>query len=145
MGKKNNQYQRYLDGYAMINKLEMNLDAIAREQAMSFGQYLILKQIIEEHCDEPTLLADTFGVSRPAMSRKLNSLFGTGKVIKKRNQTDADQRKVIIQATVAGQQALITLNAAYRQWLSTELPDGEDYQQLFDQFIQQTKPLAVGH
>lgn len=145
MSKTNNQFQRYLDGYAMINQLEMNLNRIAKEEAISFSQYLILKQIVEGHCDEPTLLADTFGVSRPAMSRKLNSLFGTGKIIKKRNQTNADQRKVIIQVTMAGRQTLMTLNQAYRQWLSTELPDNDDYRQLFDQFMAQTKPLMMAH
>lgn len=138
-----NKYQHYLEGYRMMTKLESKLNKMAEAHGVSFSQYLLLKQIIEEHCDEPTRLADVFGVSRPAMSRKLNNLYRNEMIIKKRNSTEADQRKVILEVTLAGEVAVKALDKRYHEWFEQDIQADAAYVALFDQFVQRTTQLVI--
>lgn len=51
---------QYLEGYQLLTRLENGLDTIAKRHGVSFSQYLILKQIVENDCNEPSLLAKAF-------------------------------------------------------------------------------------
>ncbi|MCP8858176.1 hypothetical protein [Latilactobacillus fuchuensis] len=75
--------------------------------------------MVVDHCDEPTLLANAFGISRPAVSRKLNVLFRENKIVKKHNDP-SDQRKVHLVLTAEGKSNLAAMDLAYQEWFSEE-------------------------
>lgn len=113
-------YRRYLEWFNIMIQLEDKMNIVAKRYGMNFNQYLLLKKVAEEHCNEPTQLATAFGVSSPAMSRKLNNLVTSGKIIKRRNYDEDDQRKVTIELTVKGEYHLAQLNRAYQELFTTE-------------------------
>lgn len=126
------EQNQYLESYQLLMRLENGLDAVAKRQGVNFSQYLILKQIIENNCNEPSLLARIFGISRPAMSRKLTFLFRGGKIIKLYNLKDEDQRVTSLQATAEGKAIVTALNKAYDAIL---LPYSKQNDVLMTQFI----------
>lgn len=126
------EQNQYLESYQLLMRLENGLDAVAKRQGVNFSQYLILKQIIENNCNEPSLLARIFGISRPAMSRKLTVLFRGGKIIKLYNLKDEDQRVTSLQATAEGKAIVTALNKAYDAIL---LPYSKQNDVLMAQFI----------
>ncbi|WP_436667287.1 hypothetical protein [Latilactobacillus sakei] len=126
------EQNQYLESYQLLMRLENGLDAVAKRQGVNFSQYLILKQIIENNCNEPSLLARIFGISRPAMSRKLTVLFRGGKIIKLYNLKDEDQRVTSLQATAEGKAIVTALNKAYDAIL---LPYSKQNEVLMAQFI----------
>jgi len=113
-------YRRYLEWFNIMIQLEDKMNIVAKRYDLNFNQYLLLKKVAEEHCNEPTQLAAAFGVSSPAMSRKLNSLAKSGKITKQRNNDEDDQRKVMIELTVKGEYHLAQLNRAYQELFTAE-------------------------
>ena len=95
------------------------MDCIASQYDVNYGQYLIMKYIIVDHCDEPTLLANAFGISRPAVSRKLNVLYKKNKIVKKHNDP-TNQRNVHLVLTAEGKADLAAMDLAYQQWFAEE-------------------------
>ena len=126
---ENNQY---LEGYQLLTRLENGLDTVAKRHGVSFSQYLILKQIVENDCNEPSLLAKAFAISRPAMSRKLTVLFRNGKIKKLYNLKDEDQRITSLQVTAEGKAIVAALNDEYDAIL---LPYSTRSDALMAQFI----------
>lgn len=132
------KYQRYLEGYQLVVQLENDFDAIAKRYGITFNQYLILKQIIENNCDEPSLLAYAFGVSRPAMSRKLTVLFRNGKITKLYNLNGEDQRITSLRATDEGRANVAALNREYEMMLA---PYSKSSDALMAQFLEILKRI----
>ncbi|MSD83854.1 hypothetical protein GKC32_06135 [Lactobacillus curvatus] len=123
---------QYLESYQLLVRLENDLNIIAKRHGVSFSQYLILKQIIENDCNEPSLLARAFHVSPPAMSRKLTTLFREGKIVKLYNLKDEDQRITSLQATTKGMSIFTAINNEYNAILS---PYKKQSETLTAQFI----------
>ncbi|AUX11084.1 hypothetical protein C0213_01040 [Latilactobacillus sakei] len=123
---------QYLEGYQLLTRLENGLNTIAKRHGVSFSQYLIMKQIIENNCNEPSLLAQAFAISRPAMSRKLTVLFRSGKIVKLYNLKDEDQRVTSLQVTADGKAIVTALNNEYDAIL---LPYSQKSDALMAQFI----------
>jgi DNA-binding MarR family transcriptional regulator len=65
------------------------------------------------------LLANAFGILRPAVSRKLNVLFKKNKIVKKHNDP-SDQRKVHLVLTAEGKSDLAAMDLGYLQWFSED-------------------------
>ncbi|MDG2979271.1 hypothetical protein KNP65_04885 [Latilactobacillus curvatus] len=126
------EQNQYLEGYQLLVRLENGLNTIAKRHGVSFSQYLILKQIIENNCNEPSMLARAFVVSPPAMSRKLTALFREGKIVKLYNLKDEDQRITNLKVTEKGEAIVNTLNEEYAAIL---LPYSEKSEALMAQFI----------
>lgn len=112
-------YQQFQEWYLKVTKLEQKMDFITSQFGLNYGQYLIMKFIVVDHCDEPTLLAHAFGISRPAISRKLNVLYKKQKIVKKHDDP-TDQRKVHLVLTPEGEGDLAAINLAYQQWFQQE-------------------------
>ncbi|WP_025082667.1 MarR family winged helix-turn-helix transcriptional regulator [Latilactobacillus fuchuensis] len=111
MDNNEGAYRSFQEWYLKVTKLEQKMDFIASQYDVNYGQYLIMKYIIVDHCDEPTLLANAFGISRPAVSRKLNVLFKKNKIVKKHNDP-SDQRKVHLVLTAEGKSDLAAMDLA---------------------------------
>lgn len=115
MGNNEGDYRNFQEWYLKVTKLEQKMDFIASQYDVNYGQYLIMKYMAVDHCDEPTLLANAFGISRPAVSRKLNVLYKKNKIVKKHNDPN-DQRKVHLVLTAQGEADLAAMDLAYQQW-----------------------------
>ncbi|KRL59162.1 MarR family winged helix-turn-helix transcriptional regulator [Latilactobacillus fuchuensis] len=119
MDNNEGAYRSFQEWYLKVTKLEQKMDFIASQYDVNYGQYLIMKYIIVDHCDEPTLLANAFGISRPAVSRKLNVLYKKNKIVKKHNDP-TDQRKVHLVLTAEGKSDLAAMDLGYLQWFGEE-------------------------
>ncbi|SPC39361.1 MarR family winged helix-turn-helix transcriptional regulator [Latilactobacillus fuchuensis] len=118
-------YRSFQEWYLKSTKLEQKMDFIASQYDVNYGQYLTMKYISDDGCNEPTLLADVFGVSRPAISRKLNALYEKRKIVKKHNDP-SDQRKVRLVLTTSGKSDLVKMDAAYQAWFAEEVLNNAD-------------------
>ncbi|KRM24418.1 MarR family transcriptional regulator [Latilactobacillus graminis] len=108
--------QWYLEGVYLIQQL----NAVCQEHDLSYDQYLVLEQIIEEKRDTPKQIADVFKTSAPAASRKVNTLQSKG-FVRKIRDIDRDQRTVELEVTLDGIQryqairhALTTKNRQFK-------------------------------
>lgn len=113
------KYRQFQEWYLKVTKLEQRMDFITSQYGINYGQYLIMKYIVVDHCNEPTLLSNAFGISRPAISRKLNVLYKKNKIVKKHDD-QTDQRKVHLVLTAEGQKDLTAIDLAYRNWFKSE-------------------------
>lgn len=89
--------QWYLEGMYIIQQL----NAICHKHNLSYDQYLVLEQIIEEKQNTPKQIADVFRTSAPASSRKINTLQRK-RFVRKLRDIDSDQRTVELEVTDEG-------------------------------------------
>ncbi|MSD84526.1 MarR family transcriptional regulator [Lactobacillus curvatus] len=91
--------QWYLEGMYIIQQL----NDICRKHDLTYDQYLVLEQIVEEKRNTPKQIADTFKTSAPASSRKIN-ILQRKRFIEKIHNIDGDQRTVELDLTASGRQ-----------------------------------------
>lgn len=87
--------------YAKLQRISNNLNGISQKHELSFEQFLVLEQIIEEDRNSPSELAIFFKTSMPAVSRKLNILQAK-KLIHKIRGEQEDQRLMWVTVTPEG-------------------------------------------
>ena len=87
--------------YSKLQNISNNLNTISQRYELSFEQFLVLEQVIEENRNSPSELATFFKTSLPAVSRKLNILQAK-KLIRKVRGEQLDQRLMWINVTPEG-------------------------------------------
>lgn len=137
-----NEQQSFEEWYIQVIRIYHAINQLTESYGLNYEQYLILKKVSQDNAIEVMKLAQILAVSNPAISRKVNVLYGK-KLITKERKDESDQRKVFIALSETGQQVTRRLTAqldellrAYQQQHHTDLG------QLFDETKQLEKFLA---
>lgn len=137
-----NEQQSFEEWYIQVIRIYHAINQLTESYGLNYEQYLILKKVSQDNAIEVMKLAQILAVSNPAISRKVNVLYGK-KLITKERKDESDQRKVFIVLSETGQQVTRQLTAqldellrAYQQQHHTDLG------QLFDETKQLEKFLA---
>ncbi len=137
-----NEQQSFEEWYIQVIRIYHAINQLTESYGLNYEQYLILKKVSQDSAIEVMKLAQILAVSNPAISRKVNVLYGK-KLITKERKDESDQRKVFIALSETGQQVTRRLTAqldellrAYQQQHHTDLG------QLFDETKQLEKFLA---
>lgn len=137
-----NEQQSFEEWYIQVIRIYHAINQLTESYGLNYEQYLILKKVSQDNAIEVMKLAQILAVSNPAISRKVNVLYGK-KLITKERKDESDQRKVFIALSETGQQVTRQLTAqldellrAYQQQHHTDLG------QLFDETKQLEKFLA---
>lgn len=96
--------------YSKVQQVFNELNSISKDYGLSFDQFLLLEQLIDEKMDSPREMGAFFKSSMPAISRKLNSLQ-TKKYIRKIRGEESDQRLMRIEMTSLGREKYAALIA----------------------------------
>jgi DNA-binding MarR family transcriptional regulator len=137
-----NEQQSFEEWYIQVIRIYHAINQLTESYGLNYEQYLILKKVSQDNAIEVMKLAQILAVSNPAISRKVNVLYGK-KLITKERKDESDQRKVFIALSETGQQVTQQLTAqldellrAYQQQHHTDLG------QLFDETKQLESFLA---
>ncbi|KRL59121.1 MarR family winged helix-turn-helix transcriptional regulator [Latilactobacillus fuchuensis] len=137
-----NEQQSFEEWYIQVIRIYHAINQLTESYGLNYEQYLILKKVSQDSAIEVMKLAQILAVSNPAISRKVNVLYGK-KLITKERKDESDQRKVFIALSETGQQVTQQLTAqldellrAYQQQHHTDLG------QLFDETKQLESFLA---
>jgi len=137
-----NEQQSFEEWYIQVIRIYHAINQLTESYGLNYEQYLILKKVSQDSAIEVMKLAQILAVSNPAISRKVNVLYGK-KLITKERKDESDQRKVFIALSETGQQVTRRLTAqldellrAYQQQHHTDLG------QLFDETKQLESFLA---
>ncbi|SPC35911.1 MarR family winged helix-turn-helix transcriptional regulator [Latilactobacillus fuchuensis] len=137
-----NEQQSFEEWYIQVIRIYHAINQLTESYGLNYEQYLILKKVSQDNAIEVMKLAQILAVSNPAISRKVNVLYGK-KLITKERKDESDQRKVFIALSETGQQVTRRLTAqldellrAYQQQHHTDLG------QLFDETKQLESFLA---
>lgn len=116
--------------YLAVGRLNRALRRDAREAVIGHGGLSALASLIQEGPQRPGTLAETEGVTAPAMTRIVSSLEGLGYVV--RRPDPADGRASLLAATAAGEELVLTGRAVRLQALGDRLDrlGGEDLDSL---------------
>lgn len=101
--------------YSKLQNIANNLNTISQKHDISFEQFLVLEQIIEEDRNSPSELAAFFKTSMPAVSRKLN-ILQTKKLIHKIRGEQEDQRLMWVTVTPEGTEIYERIRAELVNW-----------------------------
>jgi len=115
VGKADTRMQLLGEWYSKLQQIATKLNAISRKYDVSFEQFLVIEQIIEEERKSPSELAVFFKTSLPAVSRKLNLLQSKRLVYKIRGEQD-DQRLMRVNATPEGIETYESIKAELLTW-----------------------------
>lgn len=115
VGKADTRMQLLGEWYSKLQQIATKLNTISRKYDVSFEQFLVIEQIIEEERKSPSELAVFFKTSLPAVSRKLNLLQSKQLVYKVRGEQD-DQRLMQVNATPEGVEIYESIKAELLTW-----------------------------
>lgn len=137
-----NEQQSFEEWYIQVIRIYHAINQLTESYGLNYEQYLILKKVSQDNAIEVMKLAQILAVSNPAISRKVNVLYGK-KLITKERKDESDQRKVFIALSETGQQVTQQLTAQLDELLRAyQQQHHPDLGQLFDETKQLESFLA---
>jgi DNA-binding MarR family transcriptional regulator len=131
----------------LTNELRDYFSMISRQYGMTYDQYLLLKEIEKRGKSQGSNLAEIFGISRAAVSRRCRELLKMG-YIQRYGGQEPDFRVTHFGTTEEGENVILKLNDAYEEWFKELEKDfgKADFEKLLtlsERFHQQSQMKAV--
>lgn len=128
-----NLVDRFNEWYLQIGQIYNKINHLTVTHDLTYEQFLILREVKLNPNIEVAKLSESFDLSGPAISRKINVLFRKHLIVKNRSD-EMDQRKVFISLNEQGLRMVDQLEVDFYLFFKHFKDDGNaDLSQLFAQ------------